>query len=485
MNAGYTILILVSYFGLLFLVSLLSTKKSDAATFFIANKESPWFLVSYGMIGVAISGITFISVPGQVVDHQFSYLQLVFGISLGLLIVAYVLLPVFYKINAVSIYLFLRNRFGVKAHKTAAIFFLLAQTATASFKLFLMAHVLQLALFDQLGFPFWITVLITLLLIWLYTYRGGIKTVILTDILQTTFLLLALVLSIWSISSFLDLSIRELYHEMDYHNISKVFFWSWDDPNNFFKLIMTGILLTVMTNGLDQSVMQKHLTCKNLAASQKNITVLAIVIIFVNILFLFLGGALQVFSINEGIPIPDQTDNLYPNFAVNYLGLAAGTFFLIGIAAAAYSSADSSLTGLTTSFCVDILNFRIDDKNNTRKRQIIHLGFTLLIFMVILFFNQVNNESVLYYFIRTSGFIYGPLMGLFAFGIYSKRDIKGWYVPGICILTPLICLVIDQTSAHWLGYEFGYDILLLNSLLTFVALFSFSRNPEINEDSNR
>ena len=479
MSAGITITILISYFGLLYLVSRLSTKTADGSTFFIANKESPWLLVSYGMIGVAISGITFISVPGQVVDHQFSYLQMVFGYTLGLLIVAYVLLPVFYRIDAVSIYLFLKKRFGFHAHKTAAIFFLLAQTATASFKLFLMAHVLQIVLFDQLGWPFWITVLITLLLIWLYTYRGGIKTVILTDTLQTTFLILALVLSIWSISDFLGLSLTELYGEMKQQNISQVFFWSWDHPDNFFKLVLTGILLTVMTNGLDQSVMQKHLTCKNLSSSQKNITMLAIVIIFVNCLFLFLGGALQVFSMKSGIPIPVQTDNLYPNFAVDHLGLAAGAFFLIGIAAAAYSSADSSLTGLTTSFCVDILDYKVDEQDHTRRRQLIHLAFTLLIFIIIIIFDQVNNESVLYYFIRTSGFIYGPLLGLFVFGIYSKRSIKGVFVPVICVLTPLICLVIDQTSQYWLGYQFGYDILLLNSLMTLIALIILSSKPVI------
>ncbi|GJM29660.1 MAG: sodium:solute symporter [Cyclobacteriaceae bacterium] len=482
MSAGYTALILIGYFGMLYLVSRLSTKSSDAATFFIANKESPWLLVSYGMIGVAISGITFISVPGQVVDNQFSYLQMVFGYSVGLLIVAYVLLPVFYKIRAVSIYSYLEQRFDTTTHKTAAVFFLLAQTATASFKLFLMAHVLQLALFSQLGFPFWATVLITLLLIWFYTYRGGIKTVIITDALQTTFLLLALVLSIWSISTHLDMPVSQLYHEMKEQQISQVFFWSWDDPNNFFKLVLTGVLLTVMTNGLDQSVMQKHLTCKNLSSSQKNIVVLAIVIIFVNILFLFLGGALEVYSVSQGIAIPEQTDNLYPNIAISHLGLAAGTFFLIGIAAAAYSSADSSLTGLTTSFCVDMLNYKIEEADHTRQRQVIHLSFTLLIFAIIMVFNQVSNESVLYYFIRTSGFIYGPLLGLFIFGIYTKRSIQGWYVPVICILAPLICLAIDQTSAQWLGYEFGYDILLLNSILTFAALYFFSKRSHYPVD---
>lgn len=477
MSAEYVIFILVVYFGLLFFLARLSTKKTDSATFFIANRKAPWLLVSYGMIGVAISGITFISVPGQVVNTQFSYMQLVFGIVIGLLIVAFVLLPTFYKIKAISIYSFIEQRFGPKSHKTSAIFFLIAQTATASFKLFLMANVLQIALFNQLGMPFWLTVLITLLLIWFYTYRGGIKTVILTDTLQTTFLILALSLSIWSICSYLDLSIAEMYQSMDNHGISKIFFWSWDDPNNFFKLLFTGILLTVMTNGLDQSVMQKHLTCKDLKSSQKNISTLAFILIGVNFLFLFLGGSLNVFIINSNLQLPELTDNIYPIIATEYLGLAAGTFFLIGIAAAAYSSADSSLTGLTTSFCVDILKFDVNDGRKKQQRYVIHLAFTLLIFIIIMIFNELNNDSVLYYFIRTSGFIYGPLLSLFLFGIYSKKVVNDHLIPAICILSPIGCVIIDQKSSEWFyGYEFGYDILLVNSLITLLALIFLSTN---------
>lgn len=482
MNAGYVILILCAYFGLLLIISRLGSRKADSATFFIANRKAPWLLVSYGMIGVAISGITYISVPGQVVTSQFSYMQMVFGYSIGLLIVAFVLLPFFYRIKAVSIYHFLEARIGPNAHKVAAIFFLVAQTATASFKLFLMAHVLQLVLFDQLGMPFWLTVLVTLFLIWLYTYRGGIKTVILTDTLQTTFLVLALVLSIVSIGNALDLSWSEMQLALSERGISKVFFWGWDDPQNFFKLMFTGILLTVMTNGLDQSVMQKHLTCKDLSSSQKNIVMLAIILIGVNFLFLFLGGGLQLFSEIMNIPIPEKTDNLYPSIAIEHLGMAAGTFFLVGIAAAAYSSADSSLTGLTTSFCVDILHFRIEDGERVHQRHLIHLGFSLLIFVLIMIFNEVNNESVLYYFIRTSGFIYGPLLSLFLFGIYSRRIIRDAMVPVICIVSPLLSILLDRMPADWLwGYEFGYDILLVNSAIAIFLLFLFSSKSPKNE----
>jgi len=482
MSSGYIISILLVYFGLLYVISRITSKKADSATFFIANRKAPWFLVAYGMVGVGISGITFISVPGQVIDMQFSYFQMVIGYVIGLLIVAFVFLPIFYKINAISIYSFLKKRFGNASHKTGAILFLMAQTTTAAFKLFLMAYVLQLALFDPLNIPFWITVAITLLLIWFYTYRGGIKTVIFTDTLQTTFLIAAVVLSLWSIAGKLNMSALDMYQAMDKEGISQIFFWEWDDPKNFFKLLFVGIFLTVMANGLDQSIMQKHLTCENLASSQKNIVTLSIILIGVNFLFLLLGGALNLYTLYEGMPIPEQTDNLYPELAINHFGLATGTFFLIGIAAAAYSSADSSLTGLTTSFCVDLLNFDAEDNNRKWLRHGVHFGFTLLIFILIIVFKQVNNESVLYAFIRTTGFIYGPLLGVFIFGIYSKRSIKDLYIPIICILSPVLSFIIDINSEKWLnGYEFGYDILLLNLALTLLALFILSKKKSENE----
>lgn len=475
MTTSYVLIIIVIYFAILFIVSRLSVKKADSSTFFIANRNAPWPLVAYGMIGVAISGITFISVPGQVAETQFSYFQMVLGFAIGLFIVAFVLLPVFYRIRAISIYSFLKIRFGKYSHKTGAIFFLLAQVATASFKLFLMAHVLQLLLFDRLGLSFEFTVLITLLLIWLYTYRGGIQTVIITDTLQTTFLLLAVVLSIWSISSQMDLSVGAMYQEMRANNLAQVFFWDWEHPQNFFKLISAGILLTVMTNGLDQSVMQKHLTCRNLRSSQKNIVTLGLILLVVNILFLFLGGALNLFGTHEGIALPEQTDSIYPILALNNLGLLTGTFFLIGIAAAAYSSADSSLTGLTTSFCVDVLNFEERETDNTRLRQGVHLGFTVLIYIIILIFNIVNNESVLSAFIRTSGFIYGPLVGLFAFGIFTKKIIDDRWVPLISILAPMLSVILDMNSENWFnGFRFGYGILVVNSLIALAALFLLS-----------
>ncbi|MDH5396941.1 MAG: sodium:solute symporter [Cyclobacteriaceae bacterium] len=474
MTTPYVISIIGGYFGLLFLVSIFTSRTSDAATFFIANRKAPWPLVAYGMVGVGISGITFISVPGQVGQNQFSYFQLVIGYVIGLAIVALVLLPVFYKIKAVSIYSFLKERYGNYSHKTGAILFLIAQLVTAAFKMYLMAHVLQLVLFDQLGLPFEITVLFTLLLIWLYTFRGGIKTVIITDVLQTTFLIAAVLISLWAISDRMDLSLSEMYMEMDVSGLSKTFYWSWDSPHNFIKLILTGTLLTVMNNGLDQSIMQKHLTCATLRDSQKNIFTLAVVLLVVNILFLFLGGALHLFSVAENIGIPERTDSLYPLLAVEHLGLLAGTVFIIGLAAAAYSSADSSLTGLTTSFCVDVMDFEITAKNSNRQRNLIHLAFTLMIYFIILLFDKVNNESVLYAFLRASGFIYGPLVGLFAFGIFSKRTVPDRWVVLLAVMAPLSAYIIDTYSPVWFGYKFGYDILLVNGAIALGGLFLLS-----------
>ena len=388
------------------------------------------------------------------------------------------MLQLFYRIEAVSIYSYLNLRYGKVTHKTGAYFFLFAQMATAAFKLFLMAKVLQLLLFDRLGITFEITVSITLALIWLYTYRGGIKTIILTDTFQTTFLLLAVVLSIITISKNINLSIPGLFHEMKNNDIATVFYWDWDHPYNFFKMISAGVLLTIMTNGLDQSVMQKHLTCKNIKSSQKNIVTLAVILLFVNFLILFLGGSLQVFGIAEGIKLPEQTDDIYPFLALNNLGSLAGTFFIIGVAAAAYSSADSSLTGLTTSFCVDILNLKDDQSQNNKLRIGVHLGFTFLLFIIILVFNAVTNENVLSAFIRTSGFVYGPLVGLFAFGMFTKRRINDQLVPVLCVMIPILSIIVDQNSIQWFnGFKFGYSILVFNSVLMFAMLYIFSRVP--------
>lgn len=476
--------ILAAYFGLLYLISYFSSRKADARVFYTAGRNTSWWLVSYGMIGVAISGITFISVPGEVSNSQFSYFQLVLGISLGLLIVAYVLLPVYYKQRVISIYGYLEERFGYWTHKTGASFFLLAHLLGASFRLYLMAFVLQLIVFDPLGLPFWATVLLTILLIWFYTYKGGIQTVIFTDTLQTTFLLLAVVASLYSLAQGLNISFAELPRKVWEEGPSQVLYSSWSSPNNFWKLLLTGTVLTIMTNGLDQAIMQKHLTCPSLRDAQKNITLLSLVLIVVNLLFLFLGGALWLYAQQEQLALPEQSDQLYPWLATEQLGTFAGITFVIGIAAAAYSSADSSLTGLTTAFCVDFLGYQTHRADDARVRTWVHLGFSLLLFVLILLFRAINDQSVIRSFIKVSGYVYGPLLGLFAFGLVHQASVRDRWIPGLCLLTPLLGLILDLYAEDWLGYPLGYEIIVLNALLTFIGLFFLIVPPTPNPTSS-
>ena len=475
MNETTVILVILGYFAVLFIISKSTGKNANASTFFIANRNAPWPLVAYGMIGVAISGITFISVPGQVITSQFSYFQMVLGYAVGLLIVAFALLPTFYKIKAVSIYSYLGQRFGIQAHKTGSILFLIAQVTMASIRLYLMAYVVQFMIFDGLGLPFSLSVGLTLLLIFLYTYKGGIRTIIFTDTLQTTLLILALLTTIWIVSTEMGLSLLDLNYQLGAREISKTFFWSLDDPKNFWKMFSAGVVVTVMHNGLDQSVMQKHLTCRDLRSSQKNIVTLSLILLLVNFLFLFMGGALNLYLDLNAIPLPEQTDDVFPIMAMNYLGPYGGMFFVLGIAAAAYSSADSSLTGLTTSFCIDILSMDDHENGNKQTRLMVHLGFTIMVFFVILIIDALNDRSILEIFLRTSGMVYGPLLALFAFGLLTKRPIDGKWVAPICLLSPLAVLLLDIYSEAWLkGYTFGYEILVINSLLTFILLYGFS-----------
>jgi len=468
--------IIGAYIGLLYLVSYFSSRHADSDAFYLAGRKAPWQLVSYGMIGVAISGITFISVPGEVANTGFSYFQLVIGYSLGLMTVAWVLLPLFYKKKVVSIYSYLGERFGEYTHKTGAAFFLLAHLLGASFRLFLMAFVLQLVVFDALQIPFAVTVLVTILLIWLYTQKGGIQTVIFTDVLQTTFLLLAAVIGIWAVGDALDLSFWELQEKVWSGEHARIFHWSWSSPDNFFKLVITGALITIVSNGLDQAIMQKHLSCPTVKDAQKNVFTLSIIILVVNLLFLVLGGSLLTYAGEAGLTLPGQSDQLYPAMAVEHLGYFAGISFIVGIAAAAYSSADSSLTGLTTAFCVDFLGYQTHRKDNPRVRRLVHLGFSLLIFIAILVFRAINDQSVISAFIKVGGYAYGPLLGLFSFGMFTGRQVADRRVPYVCILAPVISFLLDRYSPFWFnGYQFGYEIIVINGLLTFIGLYFLSR----------
>ncbi len=479
MNSTTTLLLILGYVGLLFVVSYFTSRKANADAFYLAGRKAPWLLVSYGMIGVAISGITFISVPGEVKNSGFTYFQLVLGYALGLILMATILLPIYYKNQSISIYSFLEKRFGWYAHKSGSGFFLFAHLIGAAFRLYLMAYVLQLIVFEDLGIPFEITVFVLIILIWLYTYRGGMKTVIFTDVLQTSFLLCAVLVGIWAVSNSLDISVSDLRKQILAKESSRIFDWSWSSPNNFFKLFFTGALLTLVNNGLDQAIMQKHLTCSSLRNAQKNVFTLSAILVIVNVLFLFLGGALFHYAEAMSLSLPAQSDEIYPLFATEHLGALAGATFVIGMAAAAYSSADTSLTGLTTAFCVDFLGYHTVREDNPKIRRLVHLGFSFCIFLFILVFRAVNDESVISAFIKVSGYAYGPLLGLFAFGIATRKKIGDQWIPIVCIVAPVLAYLIDRNSLSWFGYQLNYETIIVNALVTLIGLFTlhfFNKN---------
>ena len=468
--------IIATYFVVLMAVSYLTSKKSDNDTFFTGNKQSPWYLVAFGMVGASLSGVTFISVPGEVGNTGWTYLQFVMGNMVGYAVIAFVLIPLFYKLNLISIYGYLQSRFGIRSYRTGASFFIVSQTIGASFRLFLAAVVLQIAFFDAFEIPFWTTVLITLLLIWLYTFKAGIKTIVWTDTLQTTFLIAAVIISIFMILQHLDLKAGDLYQAVATDPMSKIFEWDWLSNRNFFKTFVAGIFITIAMNGLDQNMMQKNLTCKNSRDAQKNILWFSVIFFFSTMLFLILGVLLYQYAADHNIPIPERTDDLYPLLALNYFGVLAGTVFLIGIVAAAFSSADSALTALTTSFCVDILDIQKKHSSQKKIRQYVHIGFTLLMFTVIVIFNAFNDSSVVSAVFKVAGFTYGPLLGLFVFGLLSKQQVRDPYVPYVCILAPVLSLILDLNSETWFnGFRFGFEILLVNAMFTIIGLGLLSK----------
>lgn len=469
--------IILAYFLMLIAVSYFTTKDSDSATFFTANRQSHWFLVSFGMIGASLSGVTFISIPGEVGNSQFSYFQVVLGYIVGYAVIGSVLLPLYYRLNLTSIYGFLEQRFGFWSYKTGAFFFIVSRLIGSSFRLFLVAGVLQLAVFDAIGLPFELTVIITIILIWLYTFRGGIKTIVITDTLQTFFMLAAVVISIYLISKELGLSLSGIVSEVRKSEYSSLFVWDWQSPRNFWKQFVSGAFIAIVMTGLDQDMMQKNLTCRSLGDAQKNMFWFTITLVFVNLLFLTLGASLYLYAHAKGITIPARTDNLYPLLALNHFHTFAGIVFILGIIAAAYSSADSALTALTTSFCVDVLNFEKNpQQQDKRTRMMVHIGFSALTAIVVIVFKMINDESVINSVFKVAGYTYGPLLGLFVFGLYSKRSLRDVWVPVICVMSPIISYVINLNSVAWLGgYKFGFEILLLNGLLTILGLLLISK----------
>ena len=491
MSASFILLCIALYFGGLLIIAYITSRKSDANTYFIGNKASPWYAVAFGMLGDSLSGVTYISVPGNVINTQFSYLQLVLGYLVGYFIIAKVLLPLYYKMNLLSIYTYLENRFGRNTQKTGAFFFILSRTLGAAGRLYLAAGVIQFFVFDRfesIHIPFSVSVSVIIALMLLYTYKGGIKTLVWTDTFQSLFLVLGVVLSIAAIISNTDWSFSTAVSKLSHSSYSQVFFFDWHKSTFFFKQFLGGVFIAVTMTGLDQNMMQKNLSMSNLKDAQKNIYWFSITLVIVNFFFLSLGALLYLYQQEKGIPLPINeagkilTDRVFPNLALNYLGAFAGLVFIIGLTAATFSSADSVLTTLTTSMYIDM--FELDKKAHlpeTKKtfyRRFIHIGFAVLLWACILVFNAINSKAIIDTILVIAGYTYGPLLGLFSFGIILKRRVNDKIIPVICLASPILTYGLSICLPMF-SYELGNEIILLNGIITFVGLWVFSKKSKL------
>jgi Na+/proline symporter len=491
MNPIIVVAVLITYFIILVLIAHYTSKNATSKTFFDGNKQSPWYLVAFGMIGASLSGVTFISIPGAVLTRSFGYFQLVLGYVAGYVVIASVLMPLYYKLNLVSIYTYLEQRFGRYTYKTGASFFLLSRTIGTAFRLFLAVEALQIGLFDVWGFPFWLTTAISIALIWVYTFRGGIKTIVWTDTFQTTFLLLALFSAIFFIKEDLNWSVGTLVSQIESSPMSKIFFWDdfWGSKNHFIKQFLAGMFISIAMTGLDQDLMQKNLTCKNLKDAQKNMFSFVGVLVFVNLIFLAMGALLYLYAENKGIVLPEKagkiiTDQVYPVLAFKYFGIVAGIAFLLGITAATYASSDSALASLTTSFCIDFLGItktQKDEKDSKHTVRVVHLGFSIVLLIIVVIFEKVRNAyphlNIIGTLFQAAGYTYGALLGLFAFGITTKRGLRDELVPFVCILAPMICFVLNTYSKEILGgYVFGDELIIFNGILNYWGLWAISKD---------
>ena len=467
------------YTVLLFTVTWFTARKADSHSFFLGNKISPWFVVAYGMIGASLSGVTFMSVPGWVKDTQFSYMVVVFGYLFGYFVIALVLLPLYYRLKLTSIYSYLEQRFGFWSYKTGAGFFILSRTLGASLRMFLVINVMQVFVFDAWNIPFWINVMVFIILIILYTLKGGIRTIVWTDTLQTSFMLLAVVLSIVYISKDLGKTISELIPEIKAEGITKMFITDWHHERFFLKQFFSGMFITIVMTGLDQEMMQKNLSCRNIKEAQKNMFTFSGILVFVNLLFLFLGAILLVYSQRTAINVV-SSDDIFPTVALRALGPVAGLVFLIGLISAAFPSADGALTSLTTSFSIDFLGLDkregITETTRTRIRYLVHICIALLFFVCILVFRAVNDVAVIDKLFTIAGYTYGPLLGFYSFGLFTKRKVIDKATPFIAVLSPVICYLLSKYSVQiFNGYKFGFELLLLNGLITYAGLWMFSK----------
>ncbi len=481
MTPGLILATFSIYTFFIFVISWWTSRKADNESFFIGNRKSPWFIVAYGMIGASLSGVTFISVPGWVGTSHFTYFIIVLGYVAGYAVVSLVLLPVYYRLNLTSIYTYLGNRFGRASYKTGSLFFLLSRVIGASFRMYLVISVLQLFVFDHYGIPFWVTVIFLMFLIQLYTLKGGIKTIVWTDTLQTTFMLLAVIITVGIVIHEMHTNLQDMWSTVWASDYSQILVTNIKSSQNFVKLFLSGMFITIAMTGLDQDMMQKNLSCRNLKDSRKNMTVLSLILVPVNLVFLFLGAVLYFYAAHLHLNTSGLTDHLFPEIAFNYLGVAGGLIFTIGLIAAAYSSADSALTALTTSLTIDILELdkRYAGKGKIlkKKREKLHFIMMLIIIFVIILFKMINNEAIIAQLFTFAGYTYGPLLGLFGFGLFTRFAIKDKWVPMVAVLSPFIGYALSKLLEFvFTGYQTGFEILLINGLITFIGLL-FIKTP--------
>lgn len=473
MNPLHIGLIIIGYFLVLIYISLKTGKNHDNDTFFLGNRKSPWYIVAIGMIGASLSGVTFISVPGWVSATGFTYMQMVLGYFIGYLLIANILLPLYYRLNLTSIYTYLDTRFGVRAYKSGAILFMVSKIIGAAARLYLMASVLQLTLFDALGIPFFITATITVVLIWLYTYRGGMKTIIWTDTLQAILMITSAIITLVIIISKMDLNYTETMDMLASSPYSKLFeFNDWSSKQNFWKQIISGAFITLGMTGLDQDMMQKNLTCKNLKEAKKNMYWYGFAFIPVNFIFLALGAFIYLFAIQQNITLPERADDIFPFIATSgVLPPVVGVLFILGLVAAAYSSADSALASLTTSFSIDILNInKMSESKAIHTRTITHIGFSILFIVIILLFRFFNLDTIISAIFTIAGYTYGPLLGLYFIGLFTKAKPRDGWIPYICVFSPIIIGLLDFNSEQWLGFKLGFEKLVINAIIVTLTL---------------
>lgn len=478
MNGTFILLTIAVYFGILLLVAhITSVRSSDNDAFFRGNRKSPWYIVSFGMIGASLSGVTFVSVPGMVGSIDMTYMQTCLGFFVGYLLIARVLLPLYYKLNLISIYTYLQTRFGRRSYKTGASFFLVSKMLGAAARLYLVCLILQHYVFDAYHVPFVLTAVGTVVLIWLYTRKSGIRTIVWTDSLQTFCLLAALFLIIYKVVGTLGVDWRTAFDVVTSSEHSQIFvFDDWHSKQNFFKQFFSGIFITIVMTGLDQDMMQKNLTCRNLKEAQKNMYCYGFSFVPVNFLFLVLGVLLLLVAPQLGVVLPTKGDDILPMFAAEgYLGPVVLVLFTIGIIAAAFSSADSALAALTTSFCIDILEVgRFSEGKAQRIRRWTHVGISTVFVGCILIFEAIDSSSVIDMIYILASYTYGPLLGMFAFGMFTRRMPHDRFVPYVALLSPLVCYVVDRLVFLYTGYAFGYEMLMFNGFLTFAGLWLLS-----------